>query len=217
MIEVLYSDNHIIVVNKSAGIATQSEEGESVEAHVKLWAKEHYEKKGAVFVHAAHRLDKPVSGIVVLAKTSKALSRLQESFRSKDVQKTYIAWVEGVLKEESALLEDYLLHEEFRSSICSSINPKGKKASLSYKVKKATARASLVEIDLHTGRYHQIRLQFSHRGHPIVNDLKYGGSQVAGVESIALQHAKVTFPHPISKEKLVFEAPFPSKWDSLIK
>ncbi len=217
MIEVLYSDNHIIVVNKLAGIPTQAEEGESVESQVKLWAKEHYEKKGAVFVHAAHRLDKPVGGIVVLAKTSKALSRLQESFRSKEVQKTYIAWVEGVLKEESALLEDYLLHEEFRSSVCFLTNPKGKRASLSYRVKAKTAKASLVEIDLHTGRYHQIRLQFSHRGHPIVNDLKYGGSQVTGVDSIALQHAKVIFPHPISKEKLVFEVPFPSKWGSLVK
>ncbi len=216
MIEVLYFDNHLVIVNKPSGISTQSEEGESVESLARTWAKENYEKKGAIFLHGVHRLDKPVSGIVLLAKTSKALSRMQESFRSKEVQKTYRAWVEGSLETDTATLEDYLLHEEFRSSVCSSKHPQGKKASLSYVVIKKTAKATLVEVDLHTGRYHQIRCQFSARGHPVVNDVKYGGTLVAGSESIALHHAKVVFPHPVSKQKLVFEVPLASLWDRLV-
>lgn len=215
--EILYADNHLIVVNKPFGIPTESTEEMSLEEQVKLWVKEKYDKKGAVFVRAAHRLDKAASGIVVFAKTSKALERLHESFRSRQVQKTYIALVEGAIKEETGFFEDYLLRKEFFSSVCNKEHPFAKKASLSYKVQKKVGRHSLVEIDLHTGRYHQIRVQFSSRGHPIINDRKYGAKLIEKEHHIALHHAKLQIPHPISKEMLIFTLPLPLEWKKFSK
>ena len=166
--DILYADNHIVVVNKRAGLATESNEQESLEKEGKIWIKERYNKPGSVFLHAAHRLDKPVSGIVILAKTTKALIRLQEAFRTKQTKKTYLALVEGTLSEPSGDLEDFLVHGDFCAHISTNLNPKAKRASLSYR----TLGNSLLEIMLHTGRYHQIRAQFSHRGHPILNDTR---------------------------------------------
>ena len=134
--EILYADNHLVVVNKPFGIPTESTEEMSLETLVKLWVKEKYDKKGEVFVRAVHRLDKSATGIVVFAKTSKALERLHESFRTRQVQKTYLALVEGEIKEESGLFEDYLLRKEYHSSICDETHPLAKKAVLSYTVKK---------------------------------------------------------------------------------
>ncbi|MES2199769.1 MAG: RNA pseudouridine synthase [Chlamydiota bacterium] len=210
--EILYADNHLIVVNKPFGIPTESTEEMSLEHQVKLWVKEKYDKKGEVFVRAAHRLDKSATGIVVFAKTSKALERLHESFRTRQVQKTYLALVEGEIMEESGLFEDHLLRKEYCSAICSATHPLAKKAVLSYKVQKRLRGYSLVEIDLHTGRYHQIRIQFSSRGHPVVNDGKYGAKRIEKAHHIALHHAKLQIIHPVSKETLIFTLPLPTEW-----
>lgn len=214
--EILYADNHLIVVNKPFGIPTESTEELSLEHQVKLWVKEKYDKKGEVFVRAAHRLDKSATGIVVFAKTSKALERLHESFRTRQVQKTYMALVEGYLTEEVGLFEDYLLRKEYCSSVCDESHPLAKKAMLSYKVQKKIRGYSLVEVDLHTGRYHQIRIQFSSRGHPIVNDGKYGARRLERSHHIALHHVKLQMIHPISKEVLIFKQEIPRSWDKFI-
>jgi len=199
--QILFADNHIIVAEKSAGISTEGEEG-CLEDLVKAWAKEHYEKKGAVFLKAVHRLDKPASGIVVFAKTSKALSRLHTAFRERLIFKKYLALIEGILPKDEGVLEDFLLREEYRSS--TSAEGEGKKASLSYKVLARHKDTTLVEVDLHTGRYHQIRVQFSLRGHPIVGDHKYGAKTVLQGKKIALHHQRIEFFHPVSQERCVF-------------
>lgn len=215
-LDILYADNHVVVVKKPSGIPTQSEDGPSVEKEARLWAKQYFSKPGEVFLYAVHRLDKPVSGILLLAKTSKALERLHRFFREKRMKKTYRALVEGVLMQEEGVLEDYLRQEEFRAVLSSSADPKAKLCRLSYKVLERCPFATLVEIDLDTGRYHQIRAQFSHLGHPIVGDLKYGASYM-GNQRIALHHQKMEFPHPITKELLLFEAAPPRSWNEWIE
>lgn len=211
--QVLYFDNHIVVVRKAAGIPTQAEDGVSLEQEVRRWAKIQFEKKGEVFLYVAHRLDKPVSGIVLLAKTSKALERLQKAFRERRMQKTYVALVEGKILDEQATLENYLTQAEFRTRISSKEDSQAKLCSLSYKVLERMPFASVVEIDLHTGRYHQIRAQFSHLGHPIVGDVKYGAKHIANRPShIALHHQKMEFFHPVTQEKMIFETPPPRDW-----
>lgn len=214
--EVLYADNHIIVVNKPAGIATESSDEVSLESEVKEWAKQKYHKPGAVFAKAAHRLDKSVSGIVVFAKTSKALERLHESFRSRKVKKTYFALVEGKLLRQEDLLEDELLRQEFRSCVDKG-NPLAKKAVLSYKVLEYRKGKTFIEVCLHTGRYHQIRVQFSSRGHPVVNDRKYGARQVASSHQIALHHGKLEMVHPTLLKEMTFTQELPKNWNDFEK
>ncbi len=216
--DVAYFDNHIVVVKKPAGIPTQSMEENSVEKEARAWAKKQFDKKGEVFLYALHRLDKPVSGIVLLAKTSKALERLHESFRQKQMKKTYIALVEGVIEEDCGVLENYLTQLEFRSSVSTEEDPKAKLCRLSFKVLERTPFSSLLEIDLETGRYHQIRCQLSHLGHPVVGDLKYGAKYISSRQGhIALHHQKMQFPHPITKEVLEFEV-LPSRdWQDWVQ
>ena len=211
--EIVYFDNHIVVVKKPAGIPTQSTEENSVELEARAWAKKQFDKKGDVFLYALHRLDKPVSGIVLLAKTSKALERLHESFRQKKMKKTYIALVEGSVGADSGSLENYLTQMEFRSCVSNETDPKAKLCRLSYKVLERTPFSTLLEIDLETGRYHQIRCQLSHLGHPVVGDLKYGAKYISGKKGhIALHHQKMELPHPITKEMLTFEVPPSKDW-----
>ncbi len=211
--QVLYFDNHIVVVRKAAGIPTQAEDGVSLEQEARQWAKVQFAKNGKVFLYVAHRLDKPVSGIVLLAKTSKALERLQKAFRERRMQKTYVALVEGEILKEQGTLENYLTQEEFRTRISSKEDSQAKLSSLSYKVLERMPFASIVEIDLHTGRYHQIRAQFSHLGHPIVGDVKYGAKHIANHPGhIALHHQKMEFSHPVTQEKMIFETPPPRDW-----
>jgi len=203
-LEILYEDNHLLAVNKKAGLLTQpNQSGEkNLEDLAKAYLKEKKQKEGRVFLHALHRLDRPVSGIVLFAKTSKALSRLNESMRNREVEKMYLAKVEGHLEEKSGELIHFLTHGSHRAHV----GKEGKKAHLSYAKIQKEKDATLVEITLHTGRYHQIRAQFSHIGHPILGDTKYGAKTSQG--NIALHHAKLTFPHPISKElKTVISTP----------
>ena len=211
-IEVIYEDNHILVVNKPAGLLTQpgGTDQDSLEQRAKEWIKITRQKPGNVFLGAVHRLDKPVSGIVLLGCTSKALSRLSESIRNRKTRKTYLALVEGCPKEVEGELRDYMVHDEYRARLVERGDPDAKSARLAYKVVERRGDTSLIEIDLDTGRYHQIRLQMSSIGCPVVGDVKYGSKTVLeGGERIALHHFRFECPHPVTRETLVFEAPVP--------
>ncbi|MBM3208092.1 MAG: RNA pseudouridine synthase, partial [Chlamydiae bacterium] len=171
----------------------------------KNWVKQQFAKPGEVFLHAVHRLDKPVSGLVLFARTSKALSRLNEFMRMGRFKKTYFAVVEGVVSQNTGLLEDYLLHgEHIALKVQKEVNG-AKLCRLQYVVIKRGNGKTLLEIDLETGRYHQIRAQLSFFGYPIVGDTKYGAkNNCLGKNKIALHQGKLSFPHPITKEDLFF-------------
>lgn len=205
MLKVLYEDNHLIVFNKPSGLATQPslDHPVSLESLAKEFIKTRDKKPGAVYLHAIHRIDAPVSGVVVFAKTSKALSRLQKSIREKATYKCYIGWVEGILKNKEGTLRHFMLHGEHRA-----LQGGDKEALLSYKVMKEEEGNSQVEILLDTGRYHQIRAQFSWIGHPLLGDTKYG-SKRKWPQGIALHHQEFRIPHPVSKEVITFIAPIP--------
>jgi 23S rRNA pseudouridine1911/1915/1917 synthase len=190
---ILYHDNHLLVVDKPAEVATQPDLTEMAKA----WVKHKYHKEGAVFLHPIHRLDKPVSGLVLFARTSKALSRLQEQMRERKIEKTYLAWVEGSPPEDEGQLIHRLEHGSFQAYV----SPKGKEAILEYKVVQKKGGLTLLEIRLVTGRYHQIRAQLAEIGCPIVGDEKYG-SRRPWPKGIALHHAKMCFTHPVTKEVL---------------
>lgn len=200
---VIFEDNHLLVVSKPANLSTQPSptSSDSLEARAKEWLKNKYKKEGNVYLHAIHRLDRPVSGIVVFAKTSKALSRLQASIRGKKTKKIYVAWVEGT-PPESAILEDYLIHGDHIALQAKPHEPLAKYCRLSYKTLKKEKNKALIEIELDTGRYHQIRAQLALHGHPIVGDKKYGSS--TSREAIALQHTSFSIPHPISRQMITF-------------
>ncbi len=202
MIRVLFEDNHLLIVEKPPGLLTQPSEGstDSLEEQAKQYIKVKYEKPGAVFLHAVHRLDKPVGGIVVFAKTSKALSRLNESQREKSWKKIYQAEVEGTLKEKSGVLVHYLKHDDFKTLVSDKVQGGYKLSKLSYKVVEEKRNCSVLEIELDTGRYHQIRAQLSAAGHPIVGDQKYGSKTSA--PHIALRHTQLEFPHPITTQPI---------------
>lgn len=204
-LEIIYNDNHLLVVNKPAGIPTQpnGHEIESLEELCKAFVKTSSGKPGNVFLHAIHRLDRPVSGIVVFAKTSKALSRLNLSLRMRETKKIYRAWVSPMPCHDEKKLEHYLLHGEFRAELATEATQGAKCAILHYKVIEKSLKAALIEIELETGRYHQIRAQMAAIGSPIVGDVKYG-SKIKGATTIALQHCRFEIPHPITKERLSF-------------
>jgi len=193
MLEILYEDNHILVLDKPAGIPVQGEG--SLEEAARAFIKKRDSKLGNAFVFAVHRIDKPVAGIVLFAKSKKALSRLSEQVRNGEHEKKYIALVEGEMEKVSGTLVDTILKKEYRAEI----SKEGKRCELSYRVKNG-----VIEIMLHTGRYHQIRVQFSSRGHPILGDKKYGSSYTYP-KGIALIHAELSLNHPVTKEKLRFQ------------
>lgn len=202
MLQILYEDNHLIAVNKPAGLLTQpAEEGrESLEEQVKAWIKETYKKPGNVFLGVVHRLDKPVSGIVLFAKTSKALARLNDQIRAKRMKKVYFAIVEGCMSEDEGVLEHFLRHDDHRAYVSDSKDVEAKPAKLRYRVLKVSEQTSEVEIELETGRYHQIRAQCAAVGCPIVGDTKYGSRLSFEAGAIALHHGKLTFEHPVTHE-----------------
>lgn len=214
MLEIIFEDNHQLVVNKPAGILTQPSgtEQDSIEAQAKLWIKEKYQKPGNVFLEAVHRIDKPVSGIVLFGKTSKALTRLHQSLREKKSRKIYLAVVEGSFQKLEGNLEHYLIHDEHQAAVVSSQTPNSKLARLKYRVVQQRNAFSLLEIELETGRYHQIRVQLKEIGHPIVGDIKYGSRTPYMNGAIALHHYSLEVPHPISAEMQTFKAPLPDSW-----
>lgn len=207
--KVLYEDNHLLVVEKPAGLLTQPSgtDQPSLEVISKTYIKEKYNKSGNVFLEAVHRLDKPVGGIVLFARTSKALSRLQASMRAKQCSKTYWAMVEGVVPSSEGVLEHYLLHDDHQSLIVAKSNPNGKLAKLKYRFLGYLRENNWLEIDLDTGRYHQIRAQLAEIGCPIVGDHKYGSRIAFMPNCIALHHVQMTVRHPVSDALLSFKSP----------
>jgi len=218
MLEVLYEDNHCLAVVKPARILTAGDATGDVSLLdlAKDYLKQKYNKPGNVFAGLVHRLDRPVSGVVVFARTSKAAARLSDQFRRGTVQKTYRAVVEGNVAEKSGEYFDWLLKDE-KTNITQSVapeTPSARPARLRFR-RVATARGlSLLEITPETGRSHQIRVQLSVRGHPIYGDRKYGSiHSLQGV--IALHAARLTFEHPTRKEQVTVTAPDPVSWRTL--
>ena len=211
---VLYEDNHIIIVNKESGEIVQGDKTGDVPLSevVKARIKEKYNKPGNVFLGVVHRLDRPVSGVVVFAKTSKALARLNAMFAKHDeVRKTYWALTKKRPEEEQGTLTHWLVRNEKqnKSYAYDAERPNSKKAILNYKVIGSTDRYTLIEVELLTGRHHQIRCQLAKIGCPIKGDLKYGAERSNPDGSISLLARKVEFAHPVSKKQIMIEAPLP--------
>lgn len=220
MLNVIYEDNHIIVVEKPVNIPSQEDKTGDIDmiTMIKDYLKIKYNKPGNVFVGLVHRLDRPVGGIMIFAKTSKAASRLSESIRTKDFKKTYLAVVNNTNLKEEAVLEDYLFKNEVlnKSMVVSKDKHNAKLARLNYKIlesiklekeyenaKNNRSGLSLVEINLETGRHHQIRVQFASRGNSLYGDQKYGSGPKG--EQIALWAYKIKFKHPVKDEICTFE------------
>ena len=207
--KVIYEDNQIIVVEKSPNIPSQSDKTGDIDVltMVKRYIKEKYNKPGEVYIGLVHRLDRPVGGVMVFARTSKSASRLSEQVRNKTFNKTYIAVVDGKIKEKSGVLEDYLYKDERNniSKVVSKDKKNAKLAKLEYEVLDYDEKRDLstVKIKLYTGRHHQIRVQFANAGHSLYGDQKYG-TRGKG-KQIALWAYELTIEHPTTKEKMTFK------------
>ncbi|WP_321978924.1 RluA family pseudouridine synthase [Prevotella sp.] len=211
--KVVYEDNHIIIVNKCSGEIVQGDKtgDKPLSDTVKEYIKQKYNKPGNVFLGVVHRLDRPVSGLVVFAKTSKALSRLNDMFRTGDVHKTYWAVVKRRDIAMEGTLTDWLTRNERQNKSYAHERevPGAKKAVLKYKVRAVADNYMLIEVTLLTGRHHQIRCQLAHMGCPIKGDLKYGAPRSNPDGSISLLSRRVEFVHPVSKENIVAYADVP--------
>ena len=213
MIEVLYEDNHLIAINKRSSDLSQGDKSGdiSLDTEVKKYIGEKYKKPGDVFLGVVHRLDRPVSGVILYARTSKALSRFNEMFRSTEVKKTYLAIVKERPPEVEATIKHYLKKNELqnKSYVYDNEVRGSKEASLTYRIAGRSERYYLLEIQLHSGRHHQIRAQLAKIGCPIKGDLKYGFARSNEDGSISLMARKLEFIHPVKKEKVIITAPFP--------
>lgn len=213
--EVLYEDNHIIIVNKSCSEIVQGDKtgDKPLSEKVKEYLKDKYAKPGNVFCGVVHRLDRPVSGLVVFAKTSKALTRLNNMFKDKEVKKTYWAIVADKPRNDEAVLEDYLVKNERQNKSYAHPNPVqgSKKAILDYRVIGKSDRYYLLEVHLHTGRHHQIRCQLANIGCPIRGDLKYGARRSNPDGGISLHARHIEFVHPVSHITVSVTAPVPDE------
>ena len=213
MPEVLYEDNHLIVVNKKPSDLVQGDStGDiSLDEEVKSYIAKKYNKPGAVFLGVIHRLDRPVGGVVVYARTSKALACMNDMFRNGLVKKTYLAVVKERPPKEEDTLTNYLKkNEKLNKTFVHDTQVKdSKKASLTYRILGRSDRYYLLSVDLHTGRHHQIRAQLANIGCPIRGDLKYGYPRSNEDGSISLFAHRIEFDHPVSKEHIVVEAPLP--------
>lgn len=212
---VLHEDNHLIIVNKRAGEIVQGDKtGDTpLSEIVKAWIKEKYQKPGNVYLGVVHRLDRPVSGVVLFAKTSKALPRLNAMFAEHNkVQKTYWAIVQNRPQQAEGTLTHWLTrHEKTNTARAYDKEvPNSKKAVLDYKLIASSERYHLLEVHLHTGRHHQIRCQLAKMGCPIKGDLKYGSPRSNPDGSISLHARKLTFEHPVSHEQISITAPVPN-------
>ena len=218
---VLYEDNHIIIVNKASGEIVQGDKtGDTplVET-VRAYIKEKYNKPGNVFCGLTHRLDRPVSGVVIFAKTSKALERINNMLQKHEIKKTYWAIVKNAPKQSEGTLVNYLVRNEKqnKSYAYNTEKPNSKRAELNYQIIGQSDRYTLLEVNLITGRHHQIRCQLAAMGCPIKGDLKYGFDRSNPDGSISLHARSVEFTHPVSKELIHVEAPTPvdNLWKAL--
>ena len=209
-LKVIYEDNHIIVVEKPVNIPSQGDKTGDVDmlTIIKTYLKEKYNKPGNVYLGLIHRLDRPVGGVIVFAKTSKSAGRLSEQVREKIFQKTYLVIVNGRMEKRSGILEDYLLKNERNnmSKVVKEGTKNSKLAILDYEELKYNEETnlSLLKVNLHTGRHHQIRVQFSRRNHSIYGDQKYGGRGHG--KQICLWAYELTIKHPITKKEMTFKS-----------
>ena len=209
MIKILYEDNHLLVVEKPINMPTQEDDSKDPDLlnELKKYIKEKYNKPGNVYLGLVHRLDRPVGGVMVFAKTSKAASRLSDQVRTHKLEKSYYAVIEGKL-EDGKLIDKLLKDEKTNNTI---VSPNGKESVLSFKNITYKDGLSLVDIKLETGRSHQIRVQFSSRNHPLYGDQRYNKHAKVG-EQIALFAYKLSFEHPVTKELLEFKLDKPNKY-----
>jgi 23S rRNA pseudouridine1911/1915/1917 synthase len=220
-LDVLYEDNHLLVVNKPAGLPTVGVGPEewSLVKLAKLYIKRRYAKPGNVYLGVMSRLDAVVSGAVVLARTSKAAARLTEQFARREVEKTYWAIVSGQISPPAGQCVDWLFKDDrqARMTVVSATSPGGQEARLNYRLLKILTLGSLLEIDLLTGRKHQIRVQLAARGCPVLGDRKYGDPSSRprpewSAPGIALHSRRLTLRHPVRDERVEVEAPLPGYW-----
>ncbi len=211
--DILYEDNHLIVVNKHVGdlVQTDPDQTEAIEDQIKAMIKLRDHKPGAVYLGVVHRIDRPVSGAVIFAKTSKALVRLNEMIRAGQIRKTYWAITENRPSEEQGTLRHWIVRNARTNRSHVHLSPKrdGKEAILEYEVLGASTNYTLVEVDLKTGRHHQIRAQLSAVGCPIKGDLKYGSKRSNKDGGISLHSRRVAFKHPVRGDEVVITAPVP--------
>lgn len=217
----LYEDNHIIIVSKECGEIVQGDKSGDLPLSfvVKQWLKETHQKPGNVFLGVVHRLDRPVAGLIVFAKTSKSLKRLNDMFRNGDIHKTYWAVVQNTPEEPEGTLTNWLVRNERQNKTYAYDEEVdyGKKAVLKYRVLGHSDRYTLLEVNLLTGRHHQIRCQLAHIGCPIKGDLKYGAPRSNPDGGISLLSRRVQFVHPVSKLPIDVTAPLPNEklWHAL--
>ena len=218
-IDVIFEDNHLIAVNKKSGEIVQGDKtgDEPLSDRVKKYLKVKYNKPGNIFLGTIHRIDRPTSGIVIFAKTSKALSRMNEKFRQNKISKTYWAIVKNRLPKKNDLLEHYLLKNQKKNKSFLSTEEKGKLSILEYNFLNNLNNYFLYEIFPKTGRHHQIRVQLSNMGSPIKGDLKYGAKRSNPNGGINLHAKKIDFNHPVTKESVSIEANCPKEkiWNSI--
>jgi len=221
---VLYEDNHIIAVNKSTSEIVQGDKtgDQPLSETIKLYLKEKYNKPGEVFLGVTHRLDRPVSGVVLFAKTSKALTRMNEMFRNQEVKKTYWAIVKERPAQPEGRLEHYLVRNEKQNKSIAYDKERSdaKKAALSYRLIAQSDTYYLLEVNLETGRHHQIRCQLAKMGCPIKGDLKYGFPRSNPNGGISLHARTIEFIHPVSKLQISLTAPVPTDdklWETMEK
>jgi 23S rRNA pseudouridine1911/1915/1917 synthase len=212
-VQILYEDNHLLAVVKPSGLATMglAKGEETLLTRTKDYIKRKYNKPGEVYLGVVSRLDVPVSGVVLFARTSKAAARLNEQFRTHSVEKIYVALVEGSVDPPKTEWIDWIQEDERHRKVWLTQTGKGKEAKLQYRTLRKTGNNSLVEIRLETGRKHQIRVQFAGHGFPIFGDRKYGAKTIFP-DGIALHALKLTVAHPITRQHIVFSAPIPMSW-----
>lgn len=206
--KIIYEDNHLLVVLKPINIPVQEDDSKDLDmlTYLKKYLKEKYNKPGNVYLGLVHRLDRPVSGIMVFAKTSKAASRLSEQIRNHTFKKEYMAVLCGKTPKKDILVDKLLKNPKTNTTV---VSEKGKEAILSYELIKYKNNYSLVKINLETGRSHQIRVQFSSRGYPLYGDQRYN-KKALPKQQIALFANRLEFIHPVTKEKLFFEEELPN-------
>lgn len=214
---VLYEDNHLLAIAKPAGLPTMgvAEGLPSLLVEAKKYIKQKYHKPGKVYLGAMSRLDAPVTGVVLFARTSKAAARLTEQFRTHQVQKTYWAIVEGLIEPPTAECIDWLAPDERhrKMHVVASNSPSAREARLTYRRLQTLKQSSLIEVQLETGRKHQIRLQLASRGFPILGDRKYGATRTFP-QGIALHARSLVVQHPVKSESITLTAPLPRPWQA---
>lgn len=215
-LDILYLDNHLLVINKLPGLLAQGDHtgDPTVLSLGKAFLKERFNKPGRVYLSLVHRLDRPASGVMVLARTSKAARRLTDQFRQRRPEKKYLAVAEGQWDGEG-VCDDYLVKERRQVRVVAEDYPKAKRARLQWRAVAFRDDLTLVDLHLETGRPHQVRVQLSHRGHPLLGDLRYGARRELDGRSLALHAYRLTIEHPTRAESMTWTAPPPPSWRGL--